>query len=204
MAGRPTVSAFRVVLSLTIVAVAALLAAFLADWAQLSAAVRNFWGQPWLPAALVLTYTGAFWLRAVAWRSLIVRRTSVFPLFVSMQAGLLVNHLAPLKLGELVRPLLAGRFGVPVAEAATTTAIARFLDFAALLAIAAVVGPIVSLSTEGGLWLRGLVLPAGVMLGCGAALVLVRRGRINHWLPGPCGPGSTSCGPSLDRCRADG
>ena len=185
MAGRPTVSAFRVVLSLTIVAAAALLAAFLADWAQLSAAVRSFWGQPWLPAVLVLTYTGAFWLRAVAWRSLIVRRTSVFPLFVSMQAGLLVNHLAPLKLGELVRPLLAGRFGVPMAEAATTTAIARFLDFAVLLAIAAVVGPIVSLSTEGGLWLRGLVLPAGVMLGCGAALVLVRRGRNHHWLPGP-------------------
>ena len=46
----------------------------------------------------------------------------LYRLFVPLQAGLLVNHLAPVKLGEFVRPLLAARYGVPIAEAATTTA----------------------------------------------------------------------------------
>ena len=183
---RPTVPVSRVILSLVFVGAASLLVAFFADWAQLKAALREFGGEPWLLAVLVLTYTGAFWLRAVAWQALIVHRTGIFQLFVSLQAGLLVNHLAPFKLGEFVRFLLAGRFGVPMAESATTTAIARVLDFAALLAIAAVVGPIVSLSTgEGGVWLQGLALPAVIIFGSGAVLVLIRRRRMYDWLPGP-------------------
>ena len=182
---RPTVSVYRGILSLTFLAAAALLVAFLADWAQLKAALWEFGGQPWLLALMVFAYMGAFWLRTMAWQALIVHRTSMFQLFVAMQAGLLVNHLAPFKLGEFVRPLLAGRFGVPLAEAATTTAVARILDFAVLIAIAAIIGPVVSLSTGESLWLQGLALPAAVVLGVGTFLAFIRRNRIHSsWLPG--------------------
>ena len=100
-----------------------------------------------------------------------------------MQAGLLVNHLAPIKLGELVRPVLAARYGLPMAQAAATTAVVRYLDFISLLVIAAVIGSAVSLSTEGQLWLEGLALPAGAIVGCGAALVALRHSTEFNWLP---------------------
>ena len=181
----PSISTLRVTISLAIVVLALLLVAFLADWPQLRLALRHLGGQPWPVGILVLTYTGAFLLRAIGWRALVTSSIGTYQLFVSMQAGLLANHLAPVKLGEFVRPLLAARYGMPMAEAAATTAIARYLDFAALLAIAAVVGPAVSLSTGEQLWLKGLALPAGVIVGCGVVLVGMRQSRGFAWLPGP-------------------
>ena len=59
----------------------------------------------------------------------------------------------------------------------------RYLDFIALLVIAAVIGSAVSLSTEGQLWLEGLALPAGAIVGCGAALVALRHSTGFNWLP---------------------
>ena len=179
-----SVSALRVAISLTIVVLVLLLVAFLADWSQLRFALQQLGEQPWLVGVLVLNYSGAFLLRAIAWRALVTSSIGTYQFFVAIQAGLLTNHLAPVKLGELVRPLLAARYGMPMAEAAATTAVARYLDFAALLAIAAVVGPAVSLSTGDHLWLRGLALPASVIVGCGALLVAMRQSQGFNWLPG--------------------
>ena len=180
---RPSISAFRVALSIALVGLTLLLVAYLADWSQLKLALQQLGGRPWLVGIFVLTYTGAFLLRAFAWRALLTKRIGLYQLLVSIQAGLLVNHLAPVKLGEFVRPLLAARFGLPMAEAAGTTAVARYLDFAALLVIAAVVGTTVSLTSRAELWLEGLALPAGVILGCGAALIGLRQSRWFDWLP---------------------
>ncbi len=182
---RPSVSAFRVVLSMAIVGLTMLLVVYLADWSQLKLALRQLGSRPWLVGIFVLAYTGAFLLRAFAWRVLLTHRIGLFQLFVSIQAGMLANHLAPVKLGEFVRPLLAARFGVPMAQAAGTTAVARYLDFAALLAIAAVVGTALSLTSGAQLWLEGLALPAGVILGCGAALIILRQSRWFDRLPAP-------------------
>ena len=166
-----------------LISLAVLLAVIVVDWPQLGTALESLSGQPWLVGLFVASYTGAFFLRAIAWRSLISDKVSIYRLFVSMQAGLLVNHLAPIKLGELVRPVLAARYGLPIAQAASTTAVARYLDFIALLVIAAVIGSAVSLSTEGQLWLEGLALPAGAIVGCGAALVALRHSTGFNWLP---------------------
>ena len=162
---------------------ALLLVGYLADWSLLKSAVRELGNQPWLLAIMVFAYSGAFLLRAIAWRVLSLSRTGLFQLFVSIQCGLLVNHLAPIKLGEVARPLLAVRYGMPIAEAASTTALARYLDFTALLAIASVVGVAVSLSTGSQLWLEGLALPAAVILGCGTILVATRYSRGFGMLP---------------------
>ena len=181
---RPSVSALRVVLSLALVALALLTVVYLADWPQLKLALRQLGAQPWLLAVLVVAYTGAFLLRAIAWRTLSASRVGLYQFFVSIQAGLLVNHLAPIKLGEIVRPVLAVRYGMPMAEAASTTAVARYMDFAALLGIAAVVGTAASLSTGTQLWLEGLALPAAVILGSGAMLLGMRQSRGFGMFPG--------------------
>ena len=170
---------------MAIVGLTMLLVVYLADWSQLKLALRQLGSHPWLVGIFVLAYTGAFLLRAFAWRVLLTHRIGLFQLFVSIQAGMLANHLAPVKLGEFVRPLLAARFGLPMAQAAGTTAVARYLDFAALLAIAAVVGTALSLTSGAQLWLEGLTLPAGVILGCGAALIILRQSRWFDWLPAP-------------------
>ena len=175
LGARPSVSALRVAISVACVVLALSLIGYLADWSQLKLAVVQLGGQPWLLAVLVFAYTGAFFLRALAWRALSPGSIGLYQLFVSIQAGLLVNHLTPLKLGEIVRPLLAARHGMAIAEAATTTAVARYMDFAALLAIAAVVGIISSLTTGTELWLEALALPAGVILICGGALLSMRH-----------------------------
>ena len=175
--GTTSISAFKIVLSLVLLGLALLLVGYLADWAQLKLAVRQLGGQPWLLAILVVAYTGAFLLRAIAWRVLSSGCAGIYQLFVSIQAGLLINHLAPIKLGEIARPVLAVRYGMPMAEAASTTAVARYLDFAALLSISALVGAIVSLTTGAELWLEALALPAGVILACGGALIAMRQSR---------------------------
>lgn len=180
-----SVSVFRVVFSVALAASALLLVAYLADWSQLKSALHQLGDKPWLVAILLFTYTGAFLLRAVAWRVLTSNGIHLYQLFVSIQSGLLVNHLAPVKLGEIVRPLLAARYGMPVAEAAGTTAVARYLDFAVLLAIAGVVGPAVSLTAGMDIWLEGLALPAAVILGCGSALLIMRQHRWFGRLPAP-------------------
>ena len=66
--GTTSVSAFRVALSLAMLGLVLLLVGYLADWSQLKSAVRQLGGQPWLLVILVVAYTGAFLLRAIAWR----------------------------------------------------------------------------------------------------------------------------------------
>ena len=180
---RPALTLPRVVISVVLMSLAVLLAAALVDWGQLGTALDSLAGQPWLIGVLLASYTGAFLLRAVAWRVLVSGSVSTYHLLVSIQASLLVNHIAPVKLGELVRPVLAARYGLPLTQAATTTAVARYLDFIALLLIAVVVGAFVSISTEGELWLEGFALPAGVIFACGAALVGLRHSTGFNWLP---------------------
>ena len=182
---RPSITIHRAAVSLVLVALSALLVVYLADWSQLKLALRSLGSQPVLVVILLLTYTAAFLLRTIAWQALAANSAGIYHLFVSIQASLLVNHLAPIKAGEFVRPLLAARYGMPVVEAVATTAVARYLDFAALLAIAAIVGPAISLTTGDHLWLKGLALPAGVILGSGAVLVAMRHSLLFRWIPGP-------------------
>ena len=151
-------SASRFVLGGLMVAAAAAVLLFLVDWTQLRDALSAFRASPLLLVALIAAYTGAFWLRAVAWRALLTHKIGLFSLFAALQASLFANHILPFKLGEFARPMLARRRGLPLAQAATTTAIARTLDFSALIVIASMLGAALSLATGRGLWVQGLAL----------------------------------------------
>ena len=74
----------------------------------------------------------------------------------------------PFKAGEVARPYFAARHGVPVAEAASTTVVARLLDFAALALIATLALPLGALSPAAGIALFG----ASAVILCGGLALL--------------------------------
>ena len=176
---------FRLALGVVLTIAVALLVWRLADWSQLVDALRVLSQRPALLAALLVSYTGAFALRAVAWRQLIPAGGSVFALFTFLQASLLANHLLPFKLGEAARPLLAARRGIPLAQAAASTGVARLLDFVALILIAAVFGLLLSLPGGRIMWLQSLAFPAALVCAATAGLLLIRVRALDGILPSP-------------------
>ena len=159
----------------------------LVDRVELWSAIGVLASRPDLLAVFLVAYASAFWLRAIAWRRLLAHRTSVFSLFAALHAALLANHLLPFKAGEAVRPYLAAQRGVPLGEAAATTAIARLLDLASLTAIVLALFPLLPIAAGEELGLPTLALPAIVVAGAGAALVMVRSGLLPGGLPQPVG-----------------
>jgi hypothetical protein len=107
----------------------------LAEVLRTAAALR---AHPELLALFFVSYSAAFWLRAVGWQNLLPTRVGVGRLFGLLQSALLANHLFPTKVGELVRVALLTRAGVALPVAAASTAVARTLDLAALCALAVV------------------------------------------------------------------
>ena len=76
-----------------------------------------------------------------------------------------------MKAGEVLRPFLGARAGIPIADATVSTAVARVLDVAALLAIAAALLPL----TAGGEGVAVLAVPALLLAIVAGALLWFRR-----------------------------
>lgn len=74
-----------------------------------------------------LSVGGALWTRGVRWSGLIDNRVSVMTGFYIFSVTMLLNQL-PLRAGEVVRTLLARRYGVPVVTAAASIVIERLID----------------------------------------------------------------------------
>ena len=125
-----------------VVGVVALLAS-VSDVGRVAEAAASMRHQPILLLAIAVPYTVAFWLRAMAWQLLLPRGNDAAQgpgtagLFSILQASLVLNHALPMKLGEVVRPLLLTRRGVSLPVAIASTVVARSLDIAALALIAA-------------------------------------------------------------------
>ena len=92
-------------------------------------------------------------------------------LIAILHASLFANHALPVKAGELLRPVLGARAGIPIADATVSTAVARLLDIAALLAIAAALLPL----TAGGEGVAVLAVPALLLAAIAGALLWFRR-----------------------------
>ncbi len=161
-----------------LVAVSGVLIVWAADGALLREGITELARSPALVAALVAGYAAAFALRALAWRALldgIEGRPGVGRLFAILHAALFANHALPVKAGEVLRPALAARAGAPLAEATVSTVVARMLDMAALLAIAAALLP---LTTTGGEAPIVLAVPAAVLAAAAGALFWFRRSTL--------------------------
>jgi uncharacterized membrane protein YbhN (UPF0104 family) len=142
------------------------------DLSNLRTAFEALPENPATVAAMALGYSGAFLLRAAAWRALFTTRVGLSRLFSVLQASLLLNHALPFKLGEVARPYLAMRHGIPGPEAATTTVLARLGDFAALAIIAAVCIPLGVIPLEAAIPVASIGI---LVLVGGIALLALRR-----------------------------
>ena len=106
------------------------------DWSELSEQVsRVARVEPLIVFATL--YTLAFVLRSLAWNALL-RVPRVGEMFWILQTSLFLNHIAPVKAGEAARILLATKRGADIADAATSTVLARVIDLICLLALATV------------------------------------------------------------------
>jgi uncharacterized membrane protein YbhN (UPF0104 family) len=163
---------WRSVLAAGLVTLLGVVVALSLDLWQLQAAFEALPRNPTTVVAMALGYSAAFWLRALAWRALLTTHINTGRLFSILQTSLLLNHALPFKLGEVARPYLATRKGVPAAEAATTTVLARLGDFAALALIAAVAIPLGVIPAAAAVPVAAFgVLCAGAV----ATLALLRR-----------------------------
>jgi uncharacterized membrane protein YbhN (UPF0104 family) len=158
------------------------------DRARLWSAVELSPREPLPVVAAAAAYTSAFWLKALAWQRLLVARVPAGRLFSILQAGLFLNHALPLKAGEVSRPYLAAKHGVPAMEAVSTTLVARIADFAALALIATVAlsfGPLpLAASIALGIATAALIATALVLVTAGFWTPSFLPGRLADLLAG--------------------
>jgi uncharacterized membrane protein YbhN (UPF0104 family) len=132
-------------------------------------------GHPELIAAFAALYTLAFVLHTLAWRALLPS-ISAARMFNILQVSLFLNHLLPLKAGDVSRIYLADRHGADTADAATSTIVSRVIDLVALLALAVTF----SLVARDGIS-AAFAAPAMIVLVACLALLTVRSATA--WLP---------------------
>ncbi|MCX6020247.1 MAG: hypothetical protein NTZ05_00665 [Chloroflexi bacterium] len=112
------------------------------DGPRLLATAAGIWERPALLAVFLTTYAAAFAVRAWVWRLLTPGGPGLIRLLGILHVALLANHVFPTKAGELIRMGLLTRRGVPLGTAASSTALARLLDFLALCCVALTLGAV--------------------------------------------------------------
>ncbi len=149
------------------------------DWTEFASAFRLAGAEPLVILGMAAAYSAAFWLRAAAWRACLQTAVPLRQLFSNLQVSLFLNHLLPLKAGEVSRPLLARLHGMPAAEAVSSTLVTRLLDFVCLALIAVVAVPAVR---EGGV-IGGAVQLAILGIACAVVALVALRFGVPGWLP---------------------
>lgn len=155
-------------------------------------------GEPVLVLAFVAAYTCAFWLRSIAWTRLLRGGVSTPAAFSILQTALCLNHLLPVKAGDVARPYLAARRGVPAAGAVSTTVAARLIDFTCLLMLAAFFLPLAA----GFSALATLAVPAAIITCSLAAIAVLKGSAIANALPGAIGSLAAKARESLNAMRS--
>ncbi|WP_165822638.1 lysylphosphatidylglycerol synthase transmembrane domain-containing protein [Paenibacillus montanisoli] len=132
---------------------------------EIGAAFGELVHSPWWILMMTVFYGLSFWMKAVAWRRYVAREKEdrlsgyVYPLFVS----LLVNHVLPIKLGDLARTgMLVRMTRMGWEDALHSVAIMRLLDMVSLLLIGSIGATLLGLSVSVSPWIQ-------VALGLGAA-----------------------------------
>lgn len=84
-------------------------------------------------AWMLIIYGASFWLRALAWKSYVGKQISFIVYAKGIFLSLLINHIAPLKVGDIARvAVLAKQKDVSVDEAVHSVAVMRLLDMLVL------------------------------------------------------------------------
>lgn len=89
-------------------------------------------------AWMLIIYGASFWLRALAWKSYVGKPISLIVYAKGIFFSLLINHIAPFKVGDIARvAVLAKQKDVSVDEAIHSVAVMRLLDMLVLCLLSA-------------------------------------------------------------------
>jgi uncharacterized membrane protein YbhN (UPF0104 family) len=148
-----------------------------------------------------LLVVSSFFLRSLLWREIIGSRLHprLWNLFRIITLGYLANNLLPLKLGEVLRAWLLGKYErLPMSLAIGTVVVERIIDLFSLLCYFGVTMLFIAFAP----WLKwsGLTVAAiGITL-VGLLALNYRYGdRLIRWLEGPLGRLPGNLGPWLHR-----
>lgn len=166
-----------VVLGIVVSALCLWLAVRAVDWGQFASALRGV--QPWAAGGAAAVMVSGHVLRAWRWRLLLPsqRDARVIDLFHANLLGALANYILPVRGGDVVRVVAAGRRAAHGSGTmAGTVVVERLLDLlavAAIVVVAAVAAPVPA-------WLGRALLTVAVVAGAGIAIVLASRGRVDR------------------------
>jgi len=93
--------------------------------------IEALFKSPWTILA-TLTYAFAFYLRAIAWRRADAKRAPTAVYLSSLYLGLTINHLSPVKLGEMIRLVTARAIGSPWKQTSAIFVLQRSIDLIVL------------------------------------------------------------------------
>jgi uncharacterized membrane protein YbhN (UPF0104 family) len=140
------------------------------DAASIREALRYAAEHPLALLAAFGAYTGAFVLRAFAWRPFVPRSIPALRLFSLILAALFLNHVAPAKAGDLARMYGVARQGVEGERAAAGVILARLADLVGVLIVL-----ISAWTLAGGAKWGALIAPAGAVAVATLALWALTR-----------------------------
>ena len=107
-------------------------------------------GDPIGLASALTAYAAAFGLRTWAWRR-VLPGLSVGHAWAALHVSLVGNHVLPLRMGEVLRPVsVARRTDIGLAPAAASVVTLRAVDLLAVLGLALLVSPALVLGAAGG------------------------------------------------------
>ncbi|MDQ0245834.1 uncharacterized membrane protein YbhN (UPF0104 family) [Bacillus fengqiuensis] len=109
------------------------------DWKKLQISFSALWIHPLWLLFMIFFYTGAFWLRAVAWRMYMNGKITLSSALAALFYSLALNHLFPVKAGDMVRVgvIHHKNKSITMEEAVHSVVIMRVLDMLCLLGISA-------------------------------------------------------------------
>lgn len=147
------------------------------EWANVSAAFARVHYAYVVPIALMNVYS--IFVRCQRWRLLLrpVGNVRLLPLFSATAIGFFCNMVLPLRVGEVVRPvLLARRTGMPVSSVLASVVLERLLDMLTILVFLGLVMTLVPVSDA--VRRSGAVFLVLAVVTVSAVVALQRRHRL--------------------------
>jgi uncharacterized protein (TIRG00374 family) len=147
------------------------------EWANVAAAFARVHYAYVLPIALINVYS--ILIRCQRWRLLLrpVGDVPLLPLFSATAIGFFCNMILPLRVGEVVRPvLLARRTGTPVSSVFASVVLERLLDMLTILVFLGLTMTLVPVSDA--IRRSGIVFLLLAIVAVTAILALQRRHRV--------------------------
>lgn len=144
------------------------------EWGNVAAAFARVHYAYLLPIALISAYSIV--VRCQRWRLLLrpVGDVTFLPLFSATSIGFLCNMVLPLRVGEVVRPvLLANRTRVPVSSVLASVVLERLLDMLTILVFLGLVMCLVPVSST--IRQSGIVFLVFAVFAVGTIVALQRR-----------------------------